>query len=56
MASEDFSFFHYLSEQKLVSGELVYVCVDTIVRKGVPPLEDLRTTLTRLEKVARESV
>ncbi len=40
----------YRGEDRLVSGELVYVYADTAARKGIPLPDDWRATITRFEK------
>lgn len=40
----------YRGEDRLVSGELVYVYADTTARKGIPLPDGWRATITRFEK------
>lgn len=46
----------HLGDQHLISGELFYVYADTTARKGVPFPEDWRETITRLEKLAPQTL
>jgi acyl-CoA thioester hydrolase len=42
-------------EERLISGELVYVYADTALRKGVPLPDDWRTVIARFERLAPET-